>query len=55
MGGKIKKGYCIVSGVVNNDIKKYLDNQVENGMFKSRCQAIGFLITKFHKDIWKKE
>jgi len=51
IGGKIKEGYSIVSGVVKNDIKKHIDSLVKQGKFTSRCQAIGFLITKFHKEL----
>jgi len=54
MGGKIREGYSIVSGVVKNDIKKYIDSLVKKGIFASRCQAIGFLITRFHKELARK-
>ena len=49
MGGKVKDGHSIISGLVKNEIKYYIDTQVNDGAFRSRCQAIGYIITKYVK------
>ena len=47
MGGKIKRGYSIITGVVKDEIKEYIDSQVKKGIFRSRCHAVGCIITKY--------
>ena len=47
IGGKIRYGYKIVSGVVSNEVKNYIDSKVFKGEFLSRSQAINFIITEY--------
>jgi Arc/MetJ-type ribon-helix-helix transcriptional regulator len=47
MGGRVKKGYSIVGGVVKNEVKDYYDSLVDGGIFESRSEAIGFILTEF--------
>ena len=51
MGGKVKNGYSIISGQVKNEVKDYIDSQVNKGVFRSRCHAIGCIVTKYVKNI----
>ena len=50
MGGKVKDGYAIISGVVEEDVKDCFDKLVSEGVFRSRCYAIGFILTEFAKN-----
>ena len=47
MGGKIRYGYIIVSGIVKNDVKDFIDSEVDKGHYLSRSHAIGFIITEY--------
>ncbi len=47
MGGKIKYGYIIISGIVKNDVKDFIDSEVDKGYFLSRSQAIRQIITEY--------
>lgn len=47
MGGKIRKGSSIITGVVRDEIKERIDLLVRKGMYKSRCQAVGDILTNF--------
>ncbi|GAG36723.1 unnamed protein product [marine sediment metagenome] len=50
MGGKVKDGYAIISGVVEDEVKDCFDKLVSEGIFRSRCHAIGFILTEFAKN-----
>jgi len=55
MGGSVKKGYCIIGGVVREEVKKYYDQLVKEKKFESRSQAIGYVLTKYMEKNSKKE
>ena len=46
MGGKPKNG-VIIGGVVEKRTKTFLDLLVKEGIFKSRSQAVGYILNCF--------
>ena len=49
MGGNVKEGYSIVGGVVEDQVKSFFDELVENGKFESRSKAISHALTEYMK------
>jgi hypothetical protein len=47
IGGKIRNGFSIVSGIIRNDVKKFIDLKVNKGEFLSRSKAIGTILTEY--------
>lgn len=47
MGGKPRKGYCIVGGVVPNWVKDALDKIAQERFHGSRSKTIGYILTYF--------
>jgi hypothetical protein len=50
MGGRVKAGYCIIGGVVKEEVREFFDELVAKGNFESRSKAIGRVLTKFFED-----
>ena len=58
MGGRVKKGYVVIGGVVKDEVKEFFDILVDEGKFESRSKAIGYVLTEFMKhnqQSWKNE
>ena len=49
MGGRVKKGYVVIGGVVKEEVKNFFDTLVNEGGFESRSKAICFVLTEFMK------
>jgi hypothetical protein len=55
MGGPPKKGFCIVGGIVKEDVRNFLDNRVKENKFESRSKAVGYILTNhYQQEIDKK-
>jgi len=50
MGGRVKKGYVVIGGVVKEEVKDFFDTLVDEGKFESRSKAIGRVLTEFMKN-----
>ena len=50
MGGPPKKGFCIVGGIVKEDVRNFLDNRVKENKFESRSKAVGYILTKYYDE-----
>jgi len=49
MGGRVKKGYAVIGGVVKEEVKEFFDTLVDEGKFESRSKAIDYVLTEFMK------
>ena len=50
MGGKVRSGYTIITGVVTEDVKREIIARVEKGEFKNISRAVGILLELALKD-----
>ena len=50
MGGKVRSGYTIITGVVTEDVKREIIARVEKGEFKNISRAVGIILEKALKD-----
>ena len=46
MGGELRKGNCIVGGVVPDEVKSFLRGQVEAGRFASVSKAVRYYLSR---------
>jgi len=51
MGGKVRSGYTIITGVVTEDVKNEIIARVEKGEFKNISRAVGLLLEKALRDL----
>lgn len=49
MGGKPRKGYCVIGGLVKKSTREFYDELVRQKMFNSRSEAIGHVLNKYVK------
>lgn len=55
MGGRVRKGTCIVSGVVPEWIRDFLDASKARLNLNSRSKVIGFVLIEYSESQRKKE
>ncbi len=49
MGGRVKRGFVIIGGVVKEEVKEFFDTLVDEKKFESRSKAICYVLTEFMK------
>jgi hypothetical protein len=49
MGGKVRKGTCIVSGVVPDWVREFLDYSMPMLGLESRSKVIGMILTEYSR------
>jgi len=49
MSGKLRKGYCVIGGLVKKSTRDFYDELVRQKMFGSRSDAVGHVLSAYVK------
>jgi len=55
MGGRLRPGLCVVSGVVDVNVRRDLDRLRELWQIESRSKLISLILTSYLDDLRRKE